>query len=99
MKSTEKKEEVKQFRKPETCRHCDRKAALFVEGETVLEDSFRWQSRHDGDIHVNTKPILEIVEEWIASGRVNVDEVVEYLKGKKESAEETRLSALSFATL
>ncbi len=66
------------------CVYCHKESITLLESDNPLEDSLYIQSRHSGgQPHPNSKPIIEILREWVASGRVTVDEIVKHLHEKR----------------
>jgi hypothetical protein len=76
----------KQFRDPLNCAHCRRnRAALFAEGETVMDDAFYWQSRHGSDTHPNQISFVQLLTIWMEARGVTLDQLGAMLEKQRES--------------
>ena len=85
-----KEQEKDNRRRFKTCDHCHKETLTFVEGDSVSEDSLYWQSEHSSKKHPNSKPIVEIVAEWMTLRGITVEQ----LSGEVQKALDRQLEKI-----
>jgi hypothetical protein len=85
-------ERYNQLKKKKSCRtlkncdECHRIALVLVEGQSAFDDELYWQSEHGSKAHPSSKPVIEIIEDWITARGVSVDELVQHLQERMDKS-------------